>query len=86
METNLDETVSSELNDSENQSGTNANNTKKTRGFGVGNQGICAKQKNKRTYSKKRKYHGPKKKKKVEATCFSFVFFCYLLFSQYILL
>ena len=64
MQENLNETVSSDINNSEERPENNSDGTNnKGRMFSVGNHGRCAKQKSKRVYSKKRRYHGPKKKK-----------------------
>ena len=64
IQENLAETVSSDINNSEERPENNSDGTNnKGRMFSVGNQGRCPKQKSKRVYSKKRRYHGPKKKK-----------------------
>ena len=54
MQENLDETVSSDINNSEERPENNSDGTNNNgRMFSVGNQGRCAKQKSKRVYSKK---------------------------------
>ena len=67
MDENLEETVSADLNSSqlvlENVRNDKA---KKARVYGVGNQGRCAKQRTKKNYPKKRKYHPPKNEKSAE--------------------
>ena len=56
MQENLDETVSSDINNNEERPENNSDGTNnKGRMFSVGNQGRCAKQKSKRVYSKKRR-------------------------------